>query len=204
MADGKLRTFTDEQWDTLILLLDRVRGSSVNTVQKQPEHTYMAPEVYVARVPSNGIPALDKDGTGTSVNDVAGKAECRIFKIDDDDGVSDAGFVKEIYNIQPDKAYTADQFSYFVPVIRTKFGRWIAAHFFGVYIGILNGELVKGGRVSMNIYKGVGAQGGNETATGDSILVYDWLLGVGQTVASGKKVIVIRIFGVPYVVAAQC
>lgn len=202
---GTLRTFTDDQWARLVRLLDKVeRMPNEPADAGDAGRVHMAPEVYVARVPSGGIPGLDKDGTGTSTNDVAGKATCDIFKIDSDDGLSDAGFDKEIFNIQPDKAYTADNYSYFIPVLRTKFGKWIAAHFFGVYIGILNNQLVQGGSILMTIWKGVGAEGGAEVTTGETLRVYDWLLDEGQSIEGGKKVIVIRIFGVPYVVAAQC
>jgi hypothetical protein len=87
-----------------------------------------------------------------------------------------------------------------VLIWRSPFGLW---HFLAdsMLIGKLDAELTAGGSATMSIWTGAG---GSESDSTENVTVYDWLLGSGQTVASGKKVVVAYINGVPYVIAAEC
>lgn len=88
-----------------------------------------APEVYIALVPSGGIPANEGDpellpGTGTELDlnqgDTPGSATCQIYRIIG--GVLySCDFSKVVYNLS---ASAIDE--QWITVIRDKFGNWIA------------------------------------------------------------------------------
>jgi len=72
----------------------------------------------------------------------------------------------------------------------------------GKVIGKLDGALSQGGSATVSIW---GGEGGEETDTNVDVVAYDWLLESGaDDIASGKKVVVEWINGVPYVTAAEC
>ncbi len=65
--------------------------------------------------------------------------------------------------------------------------------------GKLDDELTKGGTATMSIWteSPLADSGDNEEVT-------DWLLGTGETIAVGKKVVATRYYGVWYVTSAEC
>lgn len=81
MADT-LYLLTDRQVSLLQELLDEHRGRIRNTVGRPhvPREDYGAPDVYIARVPSGGIPALSPVA-GTSLADEPGSALCDIYRV---------------------------------------------------------------------------------------------------------------------------
>lgn len=91
---------------------------------------YMAPEVYIAKVPDAGIPGLTPASeTGTATDqDHPGYAECDIYRILEVNGspslVEVGGFNKRVYNLSED---TIDADVRWITVLRSKFGQWLAA-----------------------------------------------------------------------------
>ena len=77
-----------------------------------------ASDVYIAKVPTAGIPALSEAGTG---GDSPGSATCQIYKIDDTGSLVDAGFSLTVYNLSREPID-----SKYVPIYKTKFGKWVA------------------------------------------------------------------------------
>lgn len=69
-------------------------------------------------------------------------------------------------------------------------------------LGKLTSDLVEGGSASMNIWAGPAGAETNAGAFDED--VWDWLLTSGDTLPSGTKVIVSRINGFWYVIAASC
>jgi len=71
------------------------------------------------------------------------------------------------------------------------------------FIGALAGSLSQGSTATVNVY---GGAGGSEAAiSGLTVTARDWLMKSGASaIASGKKVIVRFINGIPYVVDAEC
>jgi hypothetical protein len=118
-----LLDFTNEELrrlrDAINLVLGDREGSENRDFQEDPLH--MAPETYVALVPDAGIPALS-DITGTG-GDSPGSATCSIFKVDANGDLVGYGFTKTVYNTST----TAIDDTY-VPVTRTKGGKWVAVH----------------------------------------------------------------------------
>lgn len=105
----------------------------------QPRHPDrklpQTPEVYVARTPPGGIPALDAQGTGTSDDDSPGSATCDLYRIVQDFGAGTGtaddgppslrptGRTKLVYNLS-EAAVDGDAW---VLVVRDKFGNWVAS-----------------------------------------------------------------------------
>lgn len=97
-----------------------------------PPKPPQAPEVYLAKVPPGGIPALSQSattGTGTDqpLDDVAGEVECEIYQLDPETG--EFGRVGEltyiVHNLAP-SAISANRTPW-VLVVRDKFGEWFVA-----------------------------------------------------------------------------
>lgn len=93
-----------------------------------PEDDQNTPEVYIALVPSDGIPGLNQVGTAPAEDDEPGYAECEIYQLIDD-GVTtpqlkqmDMG-TKTVYNIS---TTTIQGNSEWVLVVKTKTGKWVA------------------------------------------------------------------------------
>jgi hypothetical protein len=70
-------------------------------------------------------------------------------------------------------------------------------------IGKLAGSLSQGGSATVNVWAGAG--GSEAVVTSMTLSGRDWLMKSGATaIASGKKVVVKRINGVPYIIEAEC
>lgn len=98
------------------------RGGRLDNVEHE-ETT--APELYVARTPPSGIPALEETGTGTDgLDDEPGYAECEVYQLLDDDQDSPrlylTGNQKRVYNITT-ITIPGDEW---ILVARDKWGSW--------------------------------------------------------------------------------
>ena len=97
-----------------------------NKSRSQDSYDSSSPEVYVARVPAGGIPALT---TGATLdNDMPSKTVCNIYQIlpDEVNGTTPEMMVVdsttvEVYNVFA----TAVSGNTWVPVARDKFGTWV-------------------------------------------------------------------------------
>lgn len=107
----------------------RVQGTTGRSREDYSDEA-MAPEVYVARAPEDGIPGLNRHGTGTSTfhqyDDEPGFAVCPVYRlsVDDEDVVrlKPMDFTKRVYNISLDDV----QGNQWVLIAREKLGFWIA------------------------------------------------------------------------------
>lgn len=83
------------------------------------DDTHQAPEVYVALVPEEGLPALQRLGTGTTEQDgdTPGSVVCEIFRLIDG-RLQSIGRSFPIYNLGGDVSHG------WVLVQRDKFGTW--------------------------------------------------------------------------------
>lgn len=108
--------------------LSRKRASKTMT---EPFRSPQAPDVYLAKVPPSGIPALSQTettGTGTDqpLDDVPGAAECEIYQFDVTAATPAFGRVGDltywVRNLST-TALSADSTPW-VLVIRDKFGEW--------------------------------------------------------------------------------
>jgi len=100
---------------------------------RQPEtpqqDKYQPPEVYLARTPSDGIPASDVAGTGTSGDDIPGSATCDIYRLlEENNGTAGDSCLRKmfidrkVWNISS----SAFEGSSWILVIRDKNGQWFA------------------------------------------------------------------------------
>lgn len=114
MADGYLLTERDRA--IMREIVAEVRRTIGNTTGRAgvewDEH--QAPEVYVAKTPSGGIPAL--------ANDEPGSAACYVYRIIEG-SIGSIGARRIIYNLGS-TAVSGDEW---IPVIRDKFGAWLVA-----------------------------------------------------------------------------
>lgn len=136
MADGYF--LSEEDRVTLKAIIDEVRRRFGNLVGRGREGSIeyeeqMAPEVYIARTPAAGIPALVEPaggaGPGTGTESGAswgepGHADCDIFQIVVQSGAAELRSVpnlsKRVFNL----SFTAMEGNTWVILSRDKFGRW--------------------------------------------------------------------------------
>ncbi len=112
---------SDADWATLQEMARAWREGRINTPSRPPtpgdvfgSEDYLAPEVYVAKPQSaGGIPAL--------VGKTPGSDTCDIYKIGTDgDLAAVTSFEKEVFNLSAEILPQE-----FIPVERTKYGKWI-------------------------------------------------------------------------------
>lgn len=136
-----LRRFMRELEGRALFLPNRPAAEDLDNDQQ-------APEVYIARTPAGGIPALSEGsdtGTGgVSLHDDApGYADCDIYCISD---LSDPplmakveGLSKRVYNLS---TVDVDEFRW-IQIHRDKFGRWLIATGGGVQdVTCIGGSLI--------------------------------------------------------------
>lgn len=127
-----LVNFSEAELKALQEMARRVLGGTVNAFGRdnQPRdktwEDHQAPEVYVAKTPSGGIPAIASGdaGTGTGGYDEPGSATCEIYCIDETDNTPDLRDIdleQIVYNVSS----TAVSGDTYVFVARDKFGHWI-------------------------------------------------------------------------------
>lgn len=146
MADPKGYYLSEGDRKALTELLREHRQRPPNATNRpDPEgEDWFTPEVYIAKTPPEGIPALvEGPDTGTELGegDEPGFADCDIYRIITFSGnpelVPVSGLSKRVYNLTPDSpdestTGTADVISgavagnIWIPVARDKFGSWMA------------------------------------------------------------------------------
>jgi hypothetical protein len=127
MADALL-ALSDAGRRVLKEVIDREmrkpQNSEPNRSKEYPVHTS---EIYIAKVPSGGIPAMEIErGVGTN-DDVytPGEADCEIYKVDNlknPPKLIKAGFSRKVYNVSSSSIATE-----FLLVSRDKYGKWVPA-----------------------------------------------------------------------------
>lgn len=158
--------------------VEKIEKIPENRITQSNDNLNQAPEVYIARVPDAGIPALGEGNTGTASDDAPGSADCDIYKINDDDDLERvATLEKTVYNLSTKKIMER-----WVPVFRDKFGKWLAQGPQGVnarFWFTANGSKTSSG-VSVAVTVVRMLQGDQPTGT---ITAHD--PGVGYTTESG-------------------
>ena len=124
---SRITTLTRRDIDLIQSLSDKVRRS-IGNPQNRPhfaEEELWTPEVYVARTPAAGIPALTKI-FGQSIEDQPGYADCYIYRVLEQVGTGGpelqpiSGLFRRIYNLNPRRIGG----NRWVLAIRDKFGNW--------------------------------------------------------------------------------
>jgi len=123
--------FTEESVRALQELISWWRRQRVNTLNRPhvEDEQGGSPEVYVARVPTDGIPACSHPGTGTAPpaaedGEVPGTADCLIYYIDELGTLQPIGELKQtVHNL----SFVDVPGDTWCSVHRDKFGRWLAA-----------------------------------------------------------------------------
>lgn len=136
MAPQKLVVLSEADRDLIQRFLDESRRASVNTTQRgregQTEHEeWLVPEVYVARVPANGIPALVGSGGDAQLlgreGDQPGFADCQIYRVLATAGKPKLRKVsfhpKTVFNLSTSAINSIP----WLLTLRDKFGSWFAA-----------------------------------------------------------------------------
>ena len=126
-----LRDFSEADWAVLKQVVTAVKSGRITTIGRPESERawvdgadHQAPETYVAKTPSGGIPAL----TEASPDEQPGSATCSIYLIREDSitGVAELVRVtnldKIVYNLTTDDI-AGDTW---ITVTRTKFGKWMA------------------------------------------------------------------------------
>lgn len=118
------KLLSDQDEALLTQIVRKVMKQTVNSPYRQSDGDRDgSPEVYVAKIPEDGIPGRE--------DEVLGEAECEIFRIIKDG--SDHKLIeiesvvtrkKMVYNIHPIAVPFNEDFPYFA-VFRTKHGQWI-------------------------------------------------------------------------------
>jgi len=123
--------------DDLAEMLAEWRGQSENSSRRPhvPRQRRTSADVYLAKVPPSGIPALSQSGTtgtGTDnpLDDVPGYAECEVFALDKFNPTAPSfGRVGQltqwVYNLSP-RAIEANETPW-VTIHKDKFGEWFVA-----------------------------------------------------------------------------
>lgn len=130
MAKGYVLSENDRE--ALKRFMDRTKGGRINSGRDwEEENDHQAPEVYVARTPTGGIPQLDEGsgvGTGTSATDSPGRANCDIYRVKRYGDVPELedvpNFSKLVYNLAGD-LIPGNQW---VIVVRDKYGDWFVVN----------------------------------------------------------------------------
>lgn len=124
-----LHLLTDADVEILKELVAWRKGQNVPQIrvsERDPE--IPAPEVYLAKPPSTGIPALQRTASTPSSGDIPGVAECQIFRIYDlgtgtpvmeESSASD----KRVFNYSTSEISGEHEW---ISIIRTKDGKWVA------------------------------------------------------------------------------
>lgn len=129
----KLNTLTDDDVRNLREMYRWWQQSRAGTYTERrphvPEELGSTPDVYIARTPSGGIPALTlapgTGSTGADIEDEPGQAECDIYRVitsgADEILVPVESLFKTVYNLST----TAVSGQTWVKVIKDKFGTWL-------------------------------------------------------------------------------
>ena len=125
MADGYY--LTPDDYRALRAMMDQFRkgGSLVNRqsrgVYMDPDDAIQAPEVYIAKTPEGGIPAMEP-GTGGDP-DAPGSADCTVYRVVNEELIAVDGLTRKIYNLSENDI----EGNIYITVSRDKFGIWTPA-----------------------------------------------------------------------------
>lgn len=131
-----LHDFTDE---ATAELLDMIRWFREREVESNPfvDDTDLggAPEVYIARLVAT-LPGLTQNavtgtGTGAADDDTPGSLSCDLYRIDDSGVMERVDISRTIYNVSSTAVTVSASGDAWVPVVRTKSGRWVASYICG-------------------------------------------------------------------------
>lgn len=102
------------------------RANTVNRPRTDVTEDWPAPEMYIARAPVGGIPALVRNDTGTLIadltDDVPGSAVCQVYRLEEGEVVQVSDLKKTVYNLLP----VAIPARAWLTIMRDKFGDWYA------------------------------------------------------------------------------
>lgn len=115
---AKIQLLTDDDIALLQEIIREVRhgrkGAGRSTEQRT--HTNQASDIYIAKVPASGIPAITLGGT-----DKPGSAQCYTYRINANDELVPIGSHQEkVYNLSTQRID-----SYYALITKTKDGKWI-------------------------------------------------------------------------------
>lgn len=131
---AELYALNEKDQATLREMMREYKGRRQNTPSRTDgDDKFMAPEVYVARVPAGGIPAIDEGytgtgtGTGSTLPDSPGSAVCAVYRVVVDAAGTSAlirvfDLNKVVYNMSSHVVSGAS----WILVTRDKFGYWFA------------------------------------------------------------------------------
>lgn len=133
-----LHLLTDGDVEVLKGLIAREKARLSNVpnrpVAYNEDEYHQAPECYIALVPPEGIPALNRQlttGSGDEVlDDVPGSAECNIYQLVDDAFVRVEGLTKLVYNLSS-FALAPNEW---IKIERDKFGTWLASSLMAIEV----------------------------------------------------------------------
>lgn len=130
MADPAGYWLSERDRDALRDLLEDFRGRRGQRDRAYtPPGLPTAPEVYVARTPPGGIPALSTAGTGTGtsgIDDVPGSADCAVYQVVDVDDTFRIQSVEGLFRTVLNLASAAVAGNTWIKIDRDKYGRWLA------------------------------------------------------------------------------
>jgi hypothetical protein len=163
-------------------------------------------DVLIVRAPFTGIPALtEQPGTEFS-EDQSNNAVCNVYHMADDGRIRPSNYSITVWNVNQTPIFG----NQWLVVVRSRDEHWLAINPRIIVKGVMTSLLQAGGLGTMDVYDwdqqhtGTGTSDTEESPTGGTLTVYDWLLRSGQTITSGTRVIVAWIGGRWYVIAAQC
>lgn len=171
---------TPEDRDLLADVIHDFRTRPRNTRNSGEQFTVSgSPEVYVAKLPSSGIP--ERSGT------VPGHATCDIYKIDvttpsTPTMTAATSVTRDVYNTYPVKTYCGSGVATYVQIQRDKFGRWLCEKPPYRYKAKPTANIGVGSSGPTNLYI-AGSVAGSVTA------YLNWMAG-GDQISSGKEAIV--------------
>lgn len=130
----QLRVISDDDWEILKRLVESNRNLLQSPITRPTANGQyldgddsMAPEVYIALPPADGIPGLDSVATGTGSDnpptegDRPGHASCNLYRIIDGELKLMSGISRTVYNLS-ESTIPQD----WILVQRDKAGKWIA------------------------------------------------------------------------------
>lgn len=127
-----------------------------------PQVLNQAFDTYVVRTPTEGIPAVTLNETGTgsgALDDEPNSASCQVHQILDPDGtgaiadrlVPVTGFSITVYNISVTDDIPGNVY---IEATKDKYGKWVGSQALGtatIVYGVLQSDLAQGGTACMSV-----------------------------------------------------
>lgn len=127
MADGYYLSESDRQILNELIRDYRSRSSTTSTRAVQRPEYYANADIYLARTPDTGIPALT-EATGASNYDTPGSATCYIYKVSTDGTTGESSIKpvdqtrRKVFNVSHEDIGG----NRWIVVVKDKFGSWFA------------------------------------------------------------------------------